>query len=76
MSVDEPLINRWRANAAAAGVTLTDEDIERIDSRGQLSRIRAVEEIIARADAREMVPDYLDILSTEPKAQAGARTNG
>lgn len=76
MSVDESLIDRWRANAAAAGVTLTDEDIERIDSRGQLARIRAVEAIIARADAREAVPDYLDILSTEPKTQAGVRSNG
>lgn len=76
MSADEDLIRRWRANAAAAGVRLSDEDITRIDGRGQVERIRLVEGIIARANAREVVPDYLDILSTEPKAQSGERTNG
>lgn len=76
MSADEDLIRRWRANAAAAGVSLTDADIERIDSRGQLERVRNVEAIVQRANAREIVPDYLDVLSTEPKAQAGERSDG
>lgn len=76
MSADEGLIRRWRANATAAGVTLTDEDIARIDARGQVARIRTVEAIVQRAAAREVAPDYLDILSTEPKTQAGERTNG
>jgi hypothetical protein len=76
MGADEELIKRWRANAAAAGVRLTDEDIARIDGRGQVERIRAVEAIIERANAREVVPDYLDMLSTEPATQAGGRANG
>ena len=76
MSEDEDIIRRWRANAAAAGVTLTDEDIARIDGRGQVERIRAVEAIVERANAREVVPDYLDILSTEPRIQAGGRADG
>jgi hypothetical protein len=76
MSADEDLIRRWRANAAAAGVRLTDEDIARIDERGQVERIRTVEAIIQRANAREVVPDYLDMLSTEPRIQAGGRSDG
>lgn len=76
MGADEALLRRWRANAEAAGVRLTDEDIARIDGRGQVGRIRLVEEIIARANAREVVPDYLDILSTEPRTQAGERSDG
>lgn len=76
MSADESLIRRWRANAEAAGVRLTDDDIARIDARGQVERVRLVEAIIQRANAREIVPDYLDILSTEPKTQSGERSNG
>jgi hypothetical protein len=76
MGADEELIKRWRGNAAAAGVRLTDEDIARIDGRGQVERIRAVEAIIERANAREVVPDYLDMLATEPATQAGGRANG
>ena len=76
MAVDEDLVRRWRANAAAAGVRLTDEDIARIDGRGQVERIRVVEAIVERANAREVVPDYLDILSTEPRIQAGGRADG
>ena len=76
MNADEELIRRWRANTAAAGVRLTDEDIARIDARGQVGRIRNVEAIIARANAREVVPDYLGMLSTEPATQAGGRSDG
>jgi hypothetical protein len=76
MAVDEDLVRRWRANAAAAGVRLSDEDIARIDGRGQVERIRVVEVIVERANAREVVPDYLDILSTEPRIQAGGRADG
>ncbi len=76
MSADDGLIRRWRANADAARVTLTDEDIARIDGRGQVGRIRAVEAIVQRASAREVAPDYLDILSTEPKTQTGERSDG
>ena len=76
MSADEDLIRRWQANAVAAGVRLTDEDIARMDGRGQVERIRIVEAIVERANAREVVPDYLDILSTEPRIQAGGRADG
>jgi hypothetical protein len=76
MSADEQLIRRWRANAAAAGVRLTDDDIARIDGRGAVARVRTVEAITERANAREIVPDYLDILSTEPKTQTRERSDG
>lgn len=65
MQADEDLIRRWKANAAAAGIDLTDADIARIDGRGQVARIRSVEAIIERADARLMVPDYLSLLGAE-----------
>ena len=76
MNADEELIRRWRVNAATAGLRLTDEDIARIDARGQVGRIRHVEAIIERANAREVVPDYLGVLSTEPATQAGGRIDG
>ncbi|MDQ3548758.1 MAG: hypothetical protein M3439_08050 [Chloroflexota bacterium] len=76
MSADNDLVHRWRANTTAAGVLLTDEDIARIDARGQVERIRVVEAIVQRANAREVVPDYLDILSTQPRTQSGERSNG
>lgn len=76
MGADDDLIRRWRANAAAAGVRLTDEDITRIDGRGQVERIRMVEAIIERANAREIVPDYLGILATEPGTRSRERSNG
>lgn len=76
MSADTELLRRWRSNAAAAGVTLTDEDIARIEARGQVQRVRSVEAIVQNANAREVVPDYLDILSTQPKTQSGERSNG
>ncbi|HEX5164363.1 MAG TPA: hypothetical protein VFV93_03115 [Thermomicrobiales bacterium] len=76
MSADEELIRRWRANAAAAGVRLTDDDITRIEGRGAVARVRTVEAIVERTNAREVVPDYLDLLSTESKAQTGERANG
>lgn len=59
----DDVIQRWRSNANAAGVRLTDEDIERITSRGGIDRVLAVEEILARADARDVVPDYLAVLT-------------
>ena len=76
MGADEGLIRRWRANAAAAGIKLTDDDIARIDGRGQLERIRTVEAIIQRADVGEIVPDYLGILATQPRAESGERSDG
>ena len=76
MGADEGLIRRWRANAAAVGIRLTDDDIARIDGRGQLERIRTVEAIIQRADVGEIVPDYLGILATQPSAESGERSDG
>jgi hypothetical protein len=69
MNRDE-IIRRWRANTGAAGVRLTDDDVERIVGRGALDRVMAIEGIVTRASAREVVPDYLMVLTakraTEP----------
>jgi hypothetical protein len=65
------VLQRWRANAAAAGVKLTDEDIERISARGFLERVLATEALIARANARNVVPDYLDLLAATSEGRSG-----
>jgi hypothetical protein len=57
------VLARWKANAAAAGVPLSDEDIERIQARGFLERTIAVEAMIERLAAGEDLPDYLQVLS-------------
>jgi hypothetical protein len=62
MSPDE-ILRRWRSNAAAAGVKLTDEDIERIAARGFVERVIATEAMIDLTNAREVTPDYLHLLS-------------
>ena len=63
LTVDE-LRARWKRNAEAAGVRLTDDDIARIDERGFLARVAAVEQMIEATNAVERTPDYLDILHT------------
>ena len=59
----DAIIQRWRQNAATAGVRLTEEDIERIVSRGMLERIVKVEDILERMRAENVAPDYLQVLS-------------
>jgi hypothetical protein len=76
MSAEDEIIRRWRLNAAAAGVRLSEEDIARIVGHRRIEHVRLVEAIVERCDAREVVPDYLDILATQPATQAGERGNG
>jgi hypothetical protein len=59
----DAVLARWRANAAAAGVPLSDEDIDRIQARGFLERAIAVEAMIERLVVGEVLPDYLHVLS-------------
>jgi hypothetical protein len=72
MSIDDEILRRWQANAAAAGVRLTEEDVARIVERGLLDRVQQVEAIVERAGARETAPDYLAILA----AETGERRDG
>jgi hypothetical protein len=65
------VLRRWRANADAAGVHLTDEDIARISARGLLERVVATEALLARVNAREVVPDYLDLLAAATEGRSG-----
>ncbi|HUG15091.1 MAG TPA: hypothetical protein VMM78_08730 [Thermomicrobiales bacterium] len=62
MNRDE-IVRRWRASADATGVRLTDEDLARIESRGGLDRVLAIENILDRVAARVDVPDYLATLT-------------
>jgi hypothetical protein len=71
MPTTDEIIARWRANAAAAGVRLTDEDIERLRGAAGLGRVLLVEEQLAAIDAWAATPDYLDRRLTEP--DGGAR---
>ena len=59
MSLPPEIIARWKANAQAAGVRLTDEDIERITAAGLPERLAHLERIIAEADANNLPPDFL-----------------
>jgi hypothetical protein len=68
----DAIVRRWKANTAAVGIRLTDEDVARIVERGFVARIARVEQIIEEAGADHVVPDYLQVLS----ARAGDTTSG
>ena len=72
MSDVDAIIRRWRANASVAEIPLTDDDIDRIVASGAIERIKLVEAIVERTNAREVVPDYLSILA----GQVEERGNG
>lgn len=59
MSLSDEIVQRWKANTAALGIRLTDEDIERIAAGGLGARHADVAAILQRADCQNSVPDYL-----------------
>jgi hypothetical protein len=59
----EAIVRRWKANTAAVGIRMTDNDVTRFIDRGFVSRIARVEQIIDEAGADNVVPDYLPVLS-------------
>jgi hypothetical protein len=61
----EEIVRRWRANAAASGVRLTDDDVVRLTERGFIERVAATEAMLARLTAAEIAPDYLHTLSVQ-----------
>ena len=65
MATSEEILLRWRANAASAGVTLSDEDIARIEGRGFLERVAAIDALLMRLTAHDVAPDYLHVLSVQ-----------
>jgi hypothetical protein len=65
------VLQRWRASAAAADVKLSDDDIARAEARGVVERVIATEALIARINARETVPDYLDLLAATNEGRSG-----
>lgn len=65
MATSEEILLRWRANAASAGVPLSDDDIARIEDRGFLERVVAIEALLARLGAHDVAPDYLHVLSVQ-----------
>jgi hypothetical protein len=67
----EQIIARWRANAAAAGVMLTEEDIERLSDANGIGRVLQVEQHLARIPAWHVTPDFLDKRLADP--EGGAR---
>ena len=71
MPTHDEIVARWRANAALAGVRLTDEDVARIAaSSGTLERVAQVEAALARIDAWATTPDFLDKRLAEPEDDA------
>jgi hypothetical protein len=59
MSLPPEVIARWKANAAAAGVALTDEDIARISGGGFPERMAAFYRLLDELDANNLPPDHL-----------------
>ena len=76
----EALINRWRANTAAAGIRLDESDIAHSLERGALNSIVAVEAVLTCIDAHEQLPDYLAPLAAAADdagtSAEGERTHG
>jgi len=66
----EDIVARWRVNAAAAGVRLSDADVERAKAAGLLERVAQNETLIARIDGWHATPDYLDKQLAEPEEVA------
>lgn len=61
---EQAMIERWKAATRAAGIQLSDEDIERTAGRGFLARAVTVEALIDRIVTGVEVPDYLDLVTT------------
>jgi hypothetical protein len=59
----EEIVQRLRANAAAAGVRVTEGDVARLVEQGFVERIARVERIIEDVGADDVAPDYLQLLS-------------
>jgi hypothetical protein len=59
MSLPPEIVARWKANAAAAGVVLTDEDIARISAGGFAERMAAFQRLVDELDANNLPPDHL-----------------
>ena len=59
MSLPPEIVDRWKANAAAAGVALTDEDIARISAAGFPERMAAFYRLLDELDANNLPPDHL-----------------
>lgn len=71
MATGEDILRRWRANAASAGVPLSDDDIARIDDRGFLERVVAIDAMLERLNAAGVAPDYLGVLSVQAGSVGG-----
>ncbi|HMM42578.1 MAG TPA: hypothetical protein PKA95_11805 [Thermomicrobiales bacterium] len=61
---ERAMIERWKAATRAAGIQLSDEDIERTAERGFLARAVTVEALIDRIVTGVEIPDYLDLVTT------------
>lgn len=67
---EQAMIDRWKAATRSAGISISDEDIQRTADRGFLSRALAVEEMIDDIVTGVEVPDYLDPLISTPAMEA------
>lgn len=59
MSLPPEIVERWKANAQAAGVVLTDEDIARISASGFPARMAAFQRLLDELDINNLPPDHL-----------------
>jgi len=71
VATGDDILRRWRMNAASAGVPLSDDDIARIDARGFLERVAAIDAMLERLNAAGVAPDYLRVLSVQAGSGGG-----
>lgn len=59
MSLSEEMIDRWMANARAAGITLSRDEAEQIAGSGLADRLASLQELFERLEALDRTPDFL-----------------
>lgn len=67
---ERSMIERWRVATRAAGIELSEADIERTAERGFLARAITVETLIDEIVTGVEIPDYLDLVTTVPGGEA------
>ncbi|MCC6935169.1 MAG: hypothetical protein IT333_01535 [Thermomicrobiales bacterium] len=67
---EKAMIERWKAATKSAGISISDEDIQRTAERGFLSRALAVEQMIDDIVTGVEIPDYLDPIVSTPSKEA------
>jgi hypothetical protein len=64
-TLPEAVLARWRSNALAAGIRLSEDDIEAAVAGGLASRIVRLNQLVEETNAPATPPDYLHDLGQD-----------